>query len=213
MSGSAWRLAIAVLIASATLAANASAAVRPACYAESKQAFAKRPSSKPLPPLAIGDSIMKPSVPQLGKAGWDADARVCRSFIDARRMIRVRKTHRTLPRVVVIALGGNGPFTVEDIAKVVHMMGKSRRLGLLTARFSVDRPGYGAEAIHEAAARYPKIVRVLDWVALARNKPQWFDQDGVHLDTKAGVRAYTNLIRSAYRRSDVRLGGGGAKTR
>lgn len=213
MSGSSWRLASAVIIASATLAANASAAVRPVCFAESKKATAKRHKGKALPPLAIGDSIMKPSVPQLGRAGWDADARVCRSFDDARRMIRVRKSHRTLPRVVVIALGGNGPFTVDDIAKVVHMMGTSRRLGLLTARFSGDRPGYGAEAIHQAVARYPKIVRVLDWVAVARNKPAWFDEDGVHLDAKAGIRAYTKLITSAYRHSDARLGGGGAARR
>lgn len=209
--GAAWRLAIAVLTASAMLAANAPAAVRPACHAESKKASAKRHKGKPLPPLAIGDSIMKPSVPQLGRSGWDVDARVCRSFDDARRMIRVRKTNRTLPRVVVIALGGNGPFTVDDIAKVVHMMGSSRRLGLLTARFSGDRPGYGAEAIHQAAARYPKIVRVLDWVAVARNRPAWFDEDGVHLDSKAGIRAYTNVIRSGYRRSDARLGGGEAR--
>lgn len=143
MSGSSWRPAIAVIIGSATLAANASAAVRPVCFAESKKATAKRHKGKPLPPLAIVDSIMRPSVPQLGCAGWDADARVCRSFDDARRMIRVRKSHRTLPRV-------------------------------------------------------------------ARNRAAWFDEDGVHLDAKAGIRAYTRLITSAYRRGDARLGGGAA---
>jgi hypothetical protein len=71
--------------------------------------------------------------------------------------------------------------------------------------FSGDRPGHGAAAMHEAAARYPEVVRVLDWVALARNKPKWFDE-GVHLDAKAGVLAYTRLIRIAYRAGYAQLG-------
>jgi hypothetical protein len=192
-----WRLALVVLAASAASAPQASARIAPACFAKSKTARAERHRHEPLPPLAIGDSIMKRSVAQLGRGGWDADARACRSFVDARPMLQLRKRHGTLPRVVVIALGANGPFTLDDIVKVVHTLGPRRRLGLLTARFSGDRPGFGVDAVYQARDRFPTIVRVLDWVALARGKPAWFDEDGVHLRSQAGIRAYADLIMSA----------------
>jgi hypothetical protein len=43
---------------------------------------------------------------------------------------------------------------------------------------------------------------VLDWVARSTGHPDWFAPDGVHLASKAGIKAYTDLIRSAHRRAD-----------
>jgi hypothetical protein len=173
------------------------AAINAGCLERPTKARAKRTHGAPSPPLAIGDSVMIYSVPLLGRAGLDADARPCRSWVDADRMIRGRAKGGTLPEVVVVALGANGPFTVADIVRVVRVMGPQRILALLTARWSGDRPGYGVDAIHAAHRRYPKRVQVLDWVTLSTGHPGWFAADGVHLGSKAGIRAYTKLIESA----------------
>jgi len=178
------------------------AAVNPGCFEKATAATARRAAGRPRPSYAIGDSVMVYSVAPLAELGFDADARPCRSFKDAQRMIALKARHRTLPAVVVIALGANGPFTVKDIQRVLRIIGPGRRLGLLTARFSGDRPGYGAAAIHTAGRIYARRVRVLDWVARSTGHPDWFAPDGVHLASPAGIEAYTDLIRSAHRRGD-----------
>ena len=183
-------------------AATAAAAIDPGCFAKATTAKARRTAGTPRPPFVIGDSVMVFSVPILGRTGFDADAKPCRSFHDALRMVALKARHRTLPRVVVVALGANGPFTVKDIQRVLRIIGPGRTLALLTARFAGDRPGYGAEAIYTAGRIYAARVRVLDWVALATGHPEWFAADGVHLGSQAGITAYTELLQSARRRGD-----------
>lgn len=188
---------VAGLTAGAVAAPAPAGAVDAGCLKPATRSHAERVRGRPAPPLVIGDSVMVWSVPLLGRAGFDADARPCRSWADGDRMVRRRARHGTLPRLVVVALGANGPFTVADIARTLRAMGPKRTLALLTARWSGDRPGYGAEAIHEAGRRFPGRVRVLDWVSLSTGHPGWFAADGVHLGSQAGVRAYTRLIESA----------------
>jgi hypothetical protein len=180
----------------------AATAINPGCFEKATTARARRSATAARPAFAIGDSVMVYSVAPLGRAGFDADARPCRAFKDAQRMIALKARHRTLPAVVVIALGANGPFTLKDIQRVLRIIGPGRHLALLTARFSGDRPGYGAEAIHTAGRIYARRVRVLDWVARSTGHPDWFAPDGVHLASPAGIQAYTDLIRSARRRGD-----------
>jgi hypothetical protein len=127
------------------------AAINAGCLERPTKARAKRTHGVPSPPLAIGDSVMIYSVPLLGRAGLDADARPCRSWVDADRMIRGRAKGGTLPEVVVVALGANGPVT------------------------------------------------------LSTGHPGWFAADGVHLGSKAGIRAYTKLIESADPRATADL--------
>jgi len=45
-------------------------------------------------------------------------------------------------------------------------------------------------------------VRVLDWVRRSAGRDDWFASDGVHLGSRAGIRAYTSLLRSGHRRGD-----------
>jgi hypothetical protein len=186
----------------ARLVPAGAAAINPGCFEKATTAKARRAAGSPRPSYAIGDSVMVYSVALLGRSGFDADARPCRSFKDAQRMLALKARHRTLPAVVVIALGANGPFTLKDIQRVLRIIGPRRYLGLLTARFSGDRPGYGAAAIHTAGRIYARRVRVLDWVARSTAHPDWFAPDGVHLASPDGIQAYTDLIRSAHRRAD-----------
>jgi hypothetical protein len=178
------------LLAFAVLAVHTpttgAAAINPGCLKQATTAKAKRVAGEPRPPYVIGDSVMVNSVPLLGRAGFDADAKPCRSFGDAQRMIALKARNGTLPTVTVVALGANGPFTVKDIQRALRTIGPNRYLALLTARFSGDRPGYGAAAIYTAGRIYTKRVRVLDWVTRSTGHPNWFASDGVHLGSPAG---------------------------
>ncbi|HVF76919.1 MAG TPA: hypothetical protein VNA28_01370 [Solirubrobacteraceae bacterium] len=198
--------AIVLLLVVAGLAVRAPpaavAAVDAGCFKKATTAKAQRVAGKPLPTYVIGDSVMIYSVPLLGSTGFDADAKPCRSFRDAERMIALKARNGTLPAVVVVALGSNGPFTVKDIQRVLRIMGPDRRLALITARKPVNLPSHGAAAIYAAGRIWTTRVRVLDWVRLSAGHEDWFASDGVHLGSADGIRAYTNLLRSGYRRGD-----------
>lgn len=201
------RRATAVLLLTAALLvvqapATGAAAIDAGCFKKATTAKAKRVPGKPRPTYVIGDSVMIYSVPLLGRTGFDADAKPCRSFRDAQRMIALKARNGTLPAVVVIALGSNGPFTVKDIQRVLRIIGPDRHLALLTARKPVNRPSHGAAAIYAAGRIWTKRVRVLDWVRLSAGHDDWFASDGIHLGSPAGIRAYTSLLRSGYRRGD-----------
>ena len=204
-------LLLAVSVLGAGASAAGAAAINPGCFKKATKAKAQRAAGQPRPTYVIGDSVMIYSVPLLGRTGFDADARPCRSFKDAERMIAVKARNGTLPTVVVVALGANGPFTVEDIGRVLQIIGPDRYLALLTARQPGNRPGHGAAAIYAAGRIWTERVRVLDWVRHSTGHRDWFAADGVHLGSPAGIRAYTDLIRSGYRRGDdaaaVRQGG------
>src|SRR4051794_4507534 len=59
-------------------------------------------------PLAIGDSVMLGAADRLAAAGFEVDARGCRQMSQGLDILAQR---RTLPRVVIVALGTNWVIT------------------------------------------------------------------------------------------------------
>ena len=69
------------------------------------------------PPLAIGDSTMLLALDELAAAGFEANAHGCREFPEAISLLEHRRASRTLPHIVVIALGADGHVTVREIVQ------------------------------------------------------------------------------------------------
>src|SRR3954462_14204145 len=167
-----------------------STATASAC-AEFRHAHARaHPAAAGRPPLLIGDSTSIFAVPILGRLGVEADAHGCRFFGQGVQMLRAHRSAHTLPHVVALALGANGPVSRGQITAALRVLGRDRVLALVTARRS---PGSDA-AMHSAAHRHPDRVLLIDWVAFSAGHGSWFAGDGLHVG-QAGASAYAHLIR------------------
>jgi hypothetical protein len=159
---------------------------------------AKKKGRKYAPPLAIGDSVMLGAVPQVARAGLEVNTRGCRQMSEGLRLIRARRRSGFLPSRVVIALGANWTVTYREIRAAMRAVGKRRLLVLVTPRESGGGESRDAWAMRRAARRFPKRVRVLDWVRVSRGKRGWFAGDGLHLSA-SGARAFARLLHRATR--------------
>ncbi|HEX8207790.1 MAG TPA: hypothetical protein VF587_17120 [Solirubrobacteraceae bacterium] len=149
------------------------------------------------PPLAIGDSVMLGAVPEVARAGLEVNTRGCRPMSEGLRVLRARK--RTfLPSRVVIALGANWTVSFREIRAAMRIVGRRRLLVLVTPRESGGGQSRDAWAMRRAARRFPRRVRVLDWVRVSRGHGGWFSGDGLHL-SGSGARAFARLLHRATR--------------
>jgi hypothetical protein len=141
-------------------------------------------------PLAVGDSVMLGAVPELRRAGFEVNARGCRQMNEGLELLASRR--RSLPDVVVVALGHNWTITIEEIRRALMILGPRRVLGMVTPRgeFASART-----AIYAAGRRWPARVRVLPWAARSAGKP--WTWDGLHL-TAAGARGFARLLSKVF---------------
>jgi len=174
------------LAAAVALAAPAPA---PACGAS--QQHGPLANDRPGPaPLAVGDSVMLGAVPELRRAGFQVNARGCRQMGAGLELLAGRR--RSLPDVVVVALGHNWTITIDEIRRALMILGRGRVLGMVTPRgeFASARA-----AIRAAGRRWPARVQVLPWAARSAGK-RW-TWDGLHL-TPAGARGFARLLSRAF---------------
>jgi hypothetical protein len=184
----AWSGAILGLIAAAAL--FAAPAAEAACGGVEHYRPLKHRRSPA--PLAIGDSVMLGAVTPLRRSGFEVDARGCRSMGEGLQLLLRRRRSKSLPSVVVVALGNNFPLALSEIARARRILGPNRVLGMVTPRESAS----SRRAIRAAARRWPVRVRVLRWAA--RSAGRSWTWDGLHL-TPAGARGFARLLRHAYK--------------
>ncbi len=144
-------------------------------------------------PLAIGDSVMLGAGKQLSAAGFEVDVRGCRQVSEGLSIMARRRANRTLPRIVIMALGANFRVTSSDIHRALRIVGRKRLLGLVTPRHANGAVESDAALIRAAARHHPGRIKVLDWVRYSAGHPGWFGGDGLHLGP-AGAAALTRLL-------------------
>ena len=166
-----------------------------ACDLPVAKARAKHASHGDKAPLAIGDSTMVFAVRYLADRGFDADARVCRSWTEGLEIVRERKQGGRLPSLVVMALGANSWVRPIDVERALKLLGPQRTLGLVTHRTWFGKPGPDTGVIRRMARRYRGRVRLYDWVHYAAPHPDWFINDGLHT-TDAGSRQFAAFLTS-----------------
>lgn len=149
------------------------------------------------PPLAIGDSIMLGAIEPVRRAGFELDVRGCRPFSEGLSVMRARKRSRSLPSIVVVGLGTNWTVTTSQIRTALRIAGPRRVLGLLTPRETGGVASSDQRAVRDAGRRWPRRVKVLDWVSYSAGHPNWFWSDGLHLQPR-GARALARLMGQAF---------------
>ena len=157
------------------------------------------------PPLFIGDSTGIFATPRLARRGVEANSRGCRQISEGLALMRARKAHGALPRVVIVHLGANWTITQGDIGRALRITGRHRILVLVTNRETGGGSGSDAQNERIMAKRHPERIRLLDWVKHARGHGSWFAGDGLHL-TFSGADALAAFIAGPAKRFNAPWG-------
>jgi lysophospholipase L1-like esterase len=147
-------------------------------------------------PLVIGDSVLLGAVSQVAAAGFEVNTRGCRQMSEGLQIIAARKRAKTLPHLVVVALGANGSISTSQIREAMRLVGPDRVLGLVTPRELGGGESSDARNVRAAGRRFPGRVIVLDWVRYSAGRGGWFAGDGLHLGP-SGARGLARLLRGA----------------
>lgn len=155
-------------------------------------------------PLAIGDSVLLGAAAETAAIGYDVDVRGCRQIAEGIAVLRQRARRGRLPRLVVVALGSNSAFTLDDVRELLRLLGRERLLGLVTPREVRGSPVDDAVTLRAAARRWPRRIALVDWAQHSKARPRLTGSDGIHL-TIAGRAAFARLLEAPLTRA---TGGG-----
>ncbi|MGH3498989.1 MAG: acyltransferase family protein [Nocardioidaceae bacterium] len=147
---------------------------------------------------AFGDSVMVASAPALLAAmpHIDITATVGAQFADIDAAIRAALRHGRLRPVVVIGAGTNGPFPLSDLQMLVHGLGPSRRVVLVTSHVPTRSwQGQVNAALDTVAADWRRVV-VADWNAAISGHPDLLASDEIHPNPQGGD-VYASVLDAA----------------
>ncbi len=146
------------------------------------------------PPVMIGDSVMLGAKPGLEKVVEDAivDGTVSRQMKQLPAVITRYRTEGLLGEIVVVHLGTNGPFSSAHFDDAMVSLASAERVYFVNASVPRRYEGSVNDELAAGVERWDDAFLV-DWHSTAKDHPEYFVQDGVHL-TSAGVAAYADLI-------------------
>ncbi len=153
-------------------------------------------SSPALDAITVGDSVQLGAKWVLLKKGVDiVDAKVNRQASTGPGLLR--KRGKKLPTNVVIHLGTNGSYSLEDCKDMVKIAGPDRRVFLLTISVPRRWEKVNNDTIRRCARAFPAgRVTIIDWKAATTAHPSWLYSDHTHLPP-AGAKGYARLIQQA----------------
>ncbi len=146
--------------------------------------------------IAIGDSVMLASAPELAAAmpGIYINALVSRAMIAGVVIVQDLAASKRLRPILVVGLGTNGPIALSQIQQLRRAIGPHRWL-LLVNTF-VPRPWESEVNTTVAAAvrRYPNVL-LINWHKAIEHHTDLLWSDGIH-PMPIGGKLYSKVVRS-----------------
>ena len=146
--------------------------------------------------MAIGDSVMLASAPELAAAmpGIYINAQISRAMIAGVSLVQDLAAQKRLRRVIVVGLGTNGPVALSQIRQLRWAIGPHRWL-LLVNTF-VPRPWENEvnATVEAAARRYPNVL-LINWHNAIEHHTYLLWSDGIH-PMPTGGKLYAKVVRS-----------------
>ncbi|MDM8282458.1 SGNH/GDSL hydrolase family protein, partial [Lactobacillus gallinarum] len=144
---------------------------------------------------AIGDSVMAGSSNDLKQLMPKAliDAAVSRQLNVAFGLLDSYKRQGVLADNVLIGLGTNGPFSMDDLNRIMQEVGPKRKVFWINVHVPTrdwQRPVN--DLLKQGAKRYHNLI-VIDWYSYSKNHPKWFYDDHTHPNIK-GSKYYSTFI-------------------
>jgi peptidoglycan/LPS O-acetylase OafA/YrhL len=148
------------------------------------------------PVSAVGDSVMLGAAGKLEKDIPNLtviDAEVGMQAYTAVDVLAARRAAGQLGEVVVVHIGNNGVYTAEEFDQTMRELAGVRRVVFVNV--NVPRPWEQPNnaVIAEGVQRYPDRAVLVDWYSASVDHPEYFVEDGVHLQIK-GQKIYARLI-------------------
>ena len=143
----------------------------------------------------IGDSVFLGAAPAFNKLYKNAviDAKVSRQVVQALDIVKNMDKKGNLGDTVIIALGTNGNFNSATGQKLIDYLGPDRTVYWIDAygrNLPVQRD------VNNTIRRVAKAnnnVHVIAWSKEGPKHPDWFYQDGIHLNT-TGQKKFAKFI-------------------
>lgn len=144
--------------------------------------------------LMIGDSVSLRTVDTFNNTFTHGhiDAAKNRQFAAGKGIFSDYAQQNLAGRIVVFALGTNGPVTDDAIDSLMEVVGPDRICVFITTRSPRQWVQSTNDALKRAAERYEN-VRVIDWYAYSEGRNDLFDGDGTHLSS-TGAQEYIALV-------------------
>ena len=143
---------------------------------------------------AIGDSVMLGAAPQLRAAvgGLYVDATVSRQASTAAAALQPRAQANALGSLMIIHLGNNGTFTVQEFDGIMALLSGVHRVVIVNLSLPRTWEASNNDMLAANVGRYAN-ARLVDWHTAALNHPEFFWDDRVHL-RPAGATVYAAMI-------------------
>ena len=149
------------------------------------------------PPIGIGDSVMLGAQGALEARmpGFVTNAAVSRHFGEAVDIARGYRDAGQLGDAVVIHMGTNGLVTAGEFDAMMDSLRTVKRVVIVNLKVPRNWEGQDNDVLRDGVARWPNAV-LLDWNSLGNAHPEWFWEDGFHLQP-TGAAAYADAIAGA----------------
>lgn len=143
----------------------------------------------------IGDSVFLGAAPAYQKLVPDAviDAKISRQVYQGLDVAKKLDKKGKLGNTVLIALGTNGKFNEVTGQELIDYLGKDRRIYWITAYGKKLSWQKEVNQTIQKLSEKNENVSVIAWAKEAKKHPNWFYQDGTHLNTK-GQAGYAKFI-------------------
>ncbi len=159
----------------------------------------KQSGKRPLPVLALGDSVMvdaRSGLARLLGGGLTLNAAVGRQTDDIVSLLHGYAAAGKVPDYVVLQLGNNGPVYSDDLVKLHEALRGVPHVFLINVEVPRSWQGEVNSTLADAADNWGQ-ASLVDWHAVASSHGG-ITTDGIHL-TEKGIDLYSRLIASSVR--------------
>lgn len=154
----------------------------------------QKPATEKRTITVIGDSVFLGASPSFLKLEKEAviDAKISRQVRHGMDVAKKLNKKGKLGNTILISLGTNSPFNPVTGQELIDYLGKERTIYWINAYGkNLEFQKEVNQTIQELVKRNSN-VHLIPWAKEAKKHPDWFYQDGTHLNTKGqdGFAAY-----------------------
>lgn len=155
----------------------------------------------------IGDSVFLGAAPSFQKLYKNAviDAKISRQVSQALKVAKKMEKRGELGNIVIISLGTNGNFNQATGQALIDYLGAQRTI------YWVNAYGKNLDIQRDVNQTIDKLVKkntnvhLIPWAKEAKKHPNWFYQDGTHLNI-SGQKGFSRFIHKKIKQSVTSVG-------